>query len=1382
MSTINFSLTNSVQTASQPYLVDFNAENLTNFNGTLYFTKETNFFTQQLWRIDQSSGGSEFVLESRDINLSYYINPLVNVNGVLYFRAYTSTYGSELYRIDNATDQPVRINEINPGEKYSYPDYLVNINGILYFIATDHTYYSRQLYRIDNITGEAVRLTDINPGSVSPDNLSTYSNYLVNIDEKLYFSAYTPAYGAELYQLDTTTGESVRVTDINPGRSDSSPSNLININSTLYFVAYEPTSGRELSGRELYRLDTTTGESVRVNDINPGADSSWFSSFTKFNDTLYFTENYSRKLYRIDNATGNAVIVPGINSGSEFNFTEFNGTLYFTAYISSSGYYLYRIDNATGNAVLVQGINSSVISNVFQLTKTDDKLYFRAYDPTYGSELYRIDDTTGNAVLVADINPGADSSNPQNLTNINGTLYFSAYDPTYGSELYRLDSATGQAVRLTDINPGAEDSSPSNLVYANGTLYFNASSPDYGSRLWGLAVSELPNRNPIVESDRFITTVNTPIVISLANLLANDQDVDGGKLLVTNLSQPSYGNLVNNNDGTYTYIPDSNYRGFDRFTYTVSDGQGGTSTATVDINIGKPYLIRDFNEDYYFEGLGLTVFKETLYLTVSNPRDTWVSKLNNNTGEISSIGGIENNHLRFIVLNDRLYAIIFYRFEGSGISKVDVSTGRLVIEQTIDNINTTQPTKINGTYYFISYNYSYGNDSLSLWKIDNNTGNFVELVVTDFPRYIDGYVEVNDTVYFTTGNTETLLQSLWKIDNSTGNEVLITDINTGSNDDYTVGTLFNLNGVLYFVASDSNYGTELWKLDSSSNPQRVTDINPGSGSASPKNFVNVNNTLYFIANDGTTGEELWKIDNTTGKAVQVEDINPGASSVSPKNFVNVNNTLYFIANDGTTGEEWWKIDNTTGKAVQVEDINPGAGSIAIYQQFTLNDTFYFSADDGITGIELWKIDPITGDVVRLTDINPGFGSANPNNLTNVNGTLYFFAYAKSQFIDNQVWKIDNTGKAVRFVDTLPESGLSNVSIPTLINGKLYFSADNAIYGRELWEFDESSNQLRILTDAISPGTESSNIYELAYLNGKLYFNNDGELWALDLNSDAITGTSASETLNGTDSNDVVYGLDGNDKLLGKAGNDILSGGAGNDTLDGGFGADTLVGGTENDIYYVDNLGDVIVEEAKAGKDLVQAAISWQLADNLENLVLTGSASINGTGNSRNNVLTGNSAANVLSGGDGDDWLFGLAGNDTLNGNNGNDIINGGKGNDLLIGGRGNDSLTGDAGRDSFQLSLPVVDDFDTITDFSIADDKILISKAEFGLNQSLGVLNTSAFRLGTSATTASDRFIYDQATGNLFFDTDGLSGNTQIQIAQLTTKPLLSNTHITIIA
>jgi hypothetical protein len=99
-----------------------------------------------------------------------------------------------------------------------------------------------------------------------------------------------------------------------------------------------------------------------------------------------------------------------------------------------------------------------------------------------------------------------------------------------------------------------------------------------------------------------------------------------------------------------------------------------------------------------------------------------------------------------------------------------------------------------------------------------------------------------------------------------------------------------------------------------------------------------------------------------------------------------------------------------------------------------------------------------------------------------------------------------------------------------------------------------------------------------------------------------------------------------------------------------------------------------------------------LSANTENLALTGTAAINGTGNALANALAGNDANNVLSGGDGADLLWGGAGNDTLQGGLGNDLLQGGLGNDtltdtsgnaLLDGGAGTDTLVGGAGRDFF---------------------------------------------------------------------------------------------------
>jgi Ca2+-binding RTX toxin-like protein len=235
--------------------------------------------------------------------------------------------------------------------------------------------------------------------------------------------------------------------------------------------------------------------------------------------------------------------------------------------------------------------------------------------------------------------------------------------------------------------------------------------------------------------------------------------------------------------------------------------------------------------------------------------------------------------------------------------------------------------------------------------------------------------------------------------------------------------------------------------------------------------------------------------------------------------------------------------------------------------------------------------------------------------------------------------------------------------------------------------------------------------------------------------------------------DLIFGLNTSETLIGTAGEDQIFGGGGNDFIDGLAGADFMAGELGNDTFVVDNVGDIVFEDAGQGTDTVRTTLaSYTLDPNVENLTFIGAGNFAGTGNGLNNAIAGNGGDDTLSGGLGNDTLTGNAGADTLNGEGGNDTLNGGAGNDILTGGTGNDTVNGNADDDRF---VATIGDGNDIYAGGAGVDTYDLSGTTAGANITVG--SASSSQTGNDSLSGFENFIGSQ--GN---DVINVNGNANV--------------------
>lgn len=427
---------------------------LTNVGGTLMFTANDGTHGRELWKSHGTSGGTGQVLNVNPGAHSSSPGDLTNVDLTLFFAANDGTHGRELWKSDGTRAGTQLVRNINTSSPHasSFPQQLTNVRGVAFFVADDGV-HGTELWKSDGTRAGTKLVKDIRPGARGSDPSS-----LTNVGGELFFSAQAPRHGRELWESDGTAAGTRLVRDINPGTDGSYPYDLTNVSArplaggTLFFAAYEPNDGTEL-----WKSDGTKAGTRLVRDINPTGDSAP-GDLTNIGGLLMFDASDGSsgfEPWRSEGTRAGTQLVKDINPGTDGSYpldiTRIHGEVIFWADDGVHGTEPWYSDGSGPGTNMAADINPGAGSSEgafggctdCQFTNIAGTAIFWAddgnepFDTVHGTEPWSSDPGFGTQ-LVADINPGQDSSYAGGqFTNVADVGYFAADDGVHGAELWK---------------------------------------------------------------------------------------------------------------------------------------------------------------------------------------------------------------------------------------------------------------------------------------------------------------------------------------------------------------------------------------------------------------------------------------------------------------------------------------------------------------------------------------------------------------------------------------------------------------------------------------------------------------------------------------------------------------------------------------------------------------------------------------------------------------------------------------------------------------------------------------------------------------------------------------------------------------------------------
>ncbi|MFC0243784.1 T1SS-143 repeat domain-containing protein [Rhodopseudomonas telluris] len=787
---------------------------------------------------------------------------------------------------------------------------------------------------------------------------------------------------------------------------------------------------------------------------------------------------------------------------------------------------------------------------------------------------------------------------------------------------------------------------------------------------------------------------DTPYTISAATLLANDTDQDGDTLSIVSVQGALHGTVALNGT-TITFTPTANYNGPASFTYTVSDGHGGTSTATASFTIGS---VSD----------APTGTSSTVTMTEDVTRVFTLADFGYSDGDGDAMSGVTitsltaNNSVGKLLYGNAAVTV------GQFISAADIAAGMLNFAPTDDafrsNLGTVQ----------------FG------FKVKDSTGASDATADT----ITIGFGNANRSDYTSYASDSTV-----DVYENTGAPMSFKDAGGTDNLRIANATFATLTS-LGFLRSDDNL--EIGWASSSSNGY-ATVLDQYVGGNKFENFLFQNNANYGgfgITGLYTLAQGLNNSSGSTNSIIAGTEASDTMSGGSAKDMMFGNgghDTLYGNAgNDllvGGLGND--RLEGGANDDTYLFGLADGKDTI--YDESGTGDRIVIKTNGAeLTGLNAYDTDTYaySGDLMiqfngQSIDVEAHYdGFGNAVNLINFdNGTVYGYTLGTLDYaVNNADPFMDGNGFRTVTVSGGDNFIAGEISAANKITGG---SGADLIFGGDLADTLDGGGGNNLIVggkgnDTLSAGS-GNDVYAFGLTDGNdtiTDYAGAADAIFIDSNGAALSGLVAYDDNNGTNTGNLVIQYNGQQITV----NDHFT--------------------SSNRVIERISFDDGSVD----GYDLDTTVYTVRANDPNES---GGFRTVNLSSSSSDNLIAGeNGTANAITGGDGKDLIFGGGQNDILSGGAGSDYLRGGGGNDILAGGADHDTLRGGSGSDTFKFAESGASNFDTIIDYSSAEGDTL----------DLSALLDAAYGPGNNVDADFVRLVNSGADVKVQVDLNGVTG------------------------